>query len=124
MIDTIYNAYISSTNSFIEASIPGGLRQILFSDRNIPHSPDKTALRIKLDLIPNYSNYDSILFKLRLNSISKAYYDYSITYFKQNLAEKDFYADPVRVYSDVQGGYGIFAGYNTTEAKLIYKTKH
>jgi hypothetical protein len=118
---SIYNASINSSNTFVDASIKGGLAQIIFSDRNLSHSPDKTIIRIDYEgPKPYYSEDDSVIFELQLLSISKKYYDYSIDYYLQDESEKQFYTDPVNVYSNIKGGYGIFAGYNRSTARIVY----
>ena len=114
------NFGISSPNTFIEAPIWGPLNQFVFTNKSF--EPGIQNVDINLDgwTKNHFANLDSIQFNIKLHSISKAYYDYAISFYKQNQAEKDFYAEPVSVFSNIDGGYGIFAGFNTVEAKIIF----
>lgn len=47
-----------------------------------------------------------------LFSISKNYYTYALSFYKQILANKDFYSELSSVYSNIENGYGIFAAYS------------
>lgn len=113
-----YNVELSSQNTFVEAPVFSSLNQLVFSDKTFNGESD-VALSAILEA-SFQGNYDSTVFSIQLHSVSKAYYNYAITYYKQNQAEKDFYAEPVSVYSNIEDGYGIFAGYNTSEAKIKY----
>jgi hypothetical protein len=119
-ISSSSNLRISSPNTFIEASILAPLNQLVFSN-NTFEAGDQ-IVDIILDYYPkgNLTNWDSAQFNIQLHTISKAYYDYAISFYKQNQAAKDFYAEPVSVFSNIEGGYGIFAGYNSSESKLVY----
>lgn len=117
------NIELSSPNTFIEAPVGGPLDQLVFSDKTFD-----TGTQIVDILTPwcygnPYGELDSIQFDVQLHSISKAYYDYSISFYKQNQAEKDFYAEPVSVYSNTEGGYGIFAGYSTSTLSATFRYK-
>jgi hypothetical protein len=112
-----FNVKLSSPNTYVEAPIYSSLNQIVFSDKtfNGKKDVDLTAV-LEASFQNNYN--DSTVFYVQLHSISNAYYNYAISYFKQNQAEKDFYAEPASVYSNIKGGYGIFAGYSTSEIKI------
>jgi hypothetical protein len=60
-------------------------------------------------------------FELQLYSLTKEYYDYLISYnyFIQNMDNP--FADPVQVYTNVKGGYGIFAGYSLNKKSIPFK---
>jgi len=45
-----------------------------------------------------------------LNSVSKEYYLYVQSLDKHQYAKDDFFAEPVHVYSNIENGFGIFAG--------------
>jgi Domain of unknown function (DUF4249) len=60
-------------------------------------------------------NYDLYL---ELRTISRTYYNYSYSLLQQVQAVSDPFAEFKNVYTNVKGGYGIFAGYQTTRKKV------
>lgn len=70
------------------------------------------------DLKVYFSNYiltqNPMLF-VRLNSISEAYYNYNKSFklHQQNMGNP--FAEPVQVYTNIENGLGIFAGYSYDE---------
>jgi hypothetical protein len=50
--------------------------------------------------------------KITLRTLSKDFYDYLTTTSLQNNTSGDPFAQPVNVYNNVEGGFGIFAGYS------------
>jgi hypothetical protein len=104
--------------------------RVFFTDKTFNGSPQNIELIFDnyflvrqndhLVIDPEFSICDSIVYTIKLFSISKAFYNYSSSYYKQTLAEKDFYADPVSVYSNINGGFGIFAGYSYSKTSYTY----
>ena len=62
--------------------------------------------------LDEFSNgkYDKIY--IRLKSTSAAYYSYATTFKKFKEVQGDPFAQPVQVFNNIDGGYGIFAGYS------------
>lgn len=76
---------------------------------------DGTIQRFILkDLYLNASNASNFEMELEVRSISEAYYNYFTSYNKQSYNQGNFLAEPVIVYSNIENGYGIFAGYTST----------
>lgn len=113
------NNFFKTSNTYVEAALPTTLFQVVFSDKTFNGLSQTFNLNMQT-YYPYFPFNDSTIFYIKLHSISKAYYDYAISFYKQKLAEKDFYAEPVSVYSNIEGGYGIFAGYSTSEVKIKY----
>lgn len=55
---------------------------------------------------------------LEIKSIPKDYYEYQLSLYQQMLGEADAFSDPRNVHSNIEGGYGIFAIYNSITYKL------
>lgn len=53
-------------------------------------------------------------FVLVISSITKEYYNYGKKIVDQYIASRDPFGEPVRIPSNIQGGIGIFSGYNST----------
>ncbi len=49
-----------------------------------------------------------------LRALSEDYYLFQSTYFKYQFSSGDLFAQPVQVYNNVENGFGIFAGFNST----------
>ena len=59
-------------------------------------------------------HYDGANIYIKLYSLSESYYLYLKSFYQQVEAEKDFFSEPVQVYGNIEGGRGIFAGYNVS----------
>lgn len=57
--------------------------------------------------------------ELRLHSISASYFDYLNTRLIQNRTRNDPFAQPTQIYSNIENGLGIFAGYSTSSVSLL-----
>lgn len=68
------------------------------------------------DIIVGYNvdleNYDDLL--IISKNITKEHFDYRRTTRLQSQNYKDPFAEPVTIISNIQGGHGIFAGFNQT----------
>ncbi|MCF6242218.1 MAG: DUF4249 domain-containing protein [Bacteroidales bacterium] len=58
-------------------------------------------------------NIISVTYVVYLNSISKDYYQYYKSLSKHLEAQYEFFMEPVQVYTNVENGFGIFAGYSS-----------
>ena len=54
---------------------------------------------------------------VELRSISKDLYNYANTITYKSLTD-DFFSEPVQIYNNVKGGYGIVAGYSTSSKNI------
>lgn len=52
---------------------------------------------------------DGLTFTIILKEISHGYYQYSLDFNRQRDIDRDFWAEPVSIYSNIEGGAGIFA---------------
>jgi hypothetical protein len=59
----------------------------------------------------SYYEVDNLFFYIL--SVSKTYYLYEISAYKQIDTKNNIMAEPVKVYNNIEGGMGIFAGYST-----------
>jgi hypothetical protein len=58
-------------------------------------------------------------YRILLKSLSKAYYQYRITYNLQVVATEDPFANPAQVFNNIENGYGIFAAYNQSAIEYL-----
>lgn len=94
-------------------------RSIVFSDSYFSNSifnielKELERLNIDLDQGCNAENvYCKRLFKIHVGNITKELYDYLYTSALQDINYKDPFSEPVNIISNIENGYGIFAGYN------------
>ena len=85
------------------------------------------ATTIKLLLKADCENPDRTIcngmYSIQLRSVSRAYYLYMSTYYMQlgQRKKNGFYGqeEPVRVYTNVANGFGLFAGYQEASRKFM-----
>jgi hypothetical protein len=58
-------------------------------------------------------------YRILLKTLSKAYYQYRITYNLQVVATEDPFANPTQVFNNIENGYGIFAAYNQSAMEYL-----
>ncbi len=66
---------------------------------------------------------DSIPVRIKFFSICEDLYKYIISYNKAEETEFNPFSQPVKVFSNVQNGLGIFSGYSVTDYDLILRRK-
>jgi hypothetical protein len=71
--------------------------------------------------ISDYSYYDSdtVWLKVQMEQIDPSYFLYVRSYKAYEQARGNPFAEPVQVYTNVQGGYGIFAGSSAAGFSII-----
>jgi len=71
-----------------------------------------------------YKNfYDDVeehsVYYIRFYTVTKEFYQYYISLAKHINAQDEFFMEPVQVYSNIENGFGIFAGYSTDIDSVI-----
>lgn len=94
-----------SFSDFLEGQEANYVERVFFSDELFDGS-DRTFTFYPTNVVD-----EKIYFYLL--SVSKTYYLYEISSYKQIDAKSNIMAEPVKVYNNVDGGMGIFAGYST-----------
>jgi len=64
-------------------------------------------------------NVISINYIVYLNSVSEDYYLYYKSLSKHLIAQDEFFMEPVQVYTNIENGFGIFAGYSTDVDSVV-----
>ena len=120
VVQEVY-AYFSSVGDFFG----GGDNELLLTDElfngrehaqrinydyQIPLLLGDTMPNDSIDISQLVSTY--LITELRLSS--EDYYLFQSTYFKYQFSSGDPFAQPVQVYNNVENGFGIFAGFNST----------
>jgi len=113
------NIEVESGSSFVEAEIWGGVSQLVFSDQSFTDSIQDITAKIYFSHLYPEENMDSTVLEAKLMTVSKEYFNYATSFYQQTIAEEDIFAEPVTVYSNITGGYGIFAGYSYHSANII-----
>ncbi|MFQ5568133.1 MAG: DUF4249 domain-containing protein [Rhodothermales bacterium] len=72
---------------------------------------------INLDIEESFLRDEGTLF-VNLYGISKAYYDYALSYELHQEARDNPFAEPVQVFTNVKNGFGIFAGFSRYQLAL------
>ncbi|MCK4662327.1 MAG: DUF4249 domain-containing protein [Bacteroidales bacterium] len=117
-------SYYPSLLSF-EAKDPECL---LFNDNNINGKKHELKIYYWAPMFTDKDGVNCHIIKLKFNSVSQNYYKYK-TSLLQHLYNQQWdilygLGEPVNVFSNINNGYGIFAGYQTDiETILIEKTE-
>lgn len=87
-----------------------------FSDRALPDRP----VSVRLDVRRDTQTFEGVVQvdRLRLAVVSETYYRYQRATVRDGVIASDLFGQPARVPSNVDGGYGIFAGFAATEVVL------
>lgn len=117
--DTSYysDSYFESDDIIIENWLYlEGKEYIMFTDNLISGNTYKLTVRFYLDSYGfDYDfvgNLDQMMIIAHLFSVSEAYYQYFKTYSMHRNAIENAFAEPVQVYSNVENGLGVFAGFS------------
>jgi len=122
-VNNYYEIAILSKDSSIIQTFNVRSPVITLDNENDPNSPgtilftDELFNGQKLDLNIFVSSYDTPIIVLK--NVSRNYYEYRKSiiahFYNQNVERDDVYSmfkgDPVELYSNVNNGFGIFAGY-------------
>ncbi len=89
--------------------------EVLFSDDAYNGQKITLEIRISNYLRPsNPEDMEEIPYILVLNSVSKEYYLFHRSLKAYNSVEDNFFAEKVQIYNNIIGGYGLVAGYSSS----------
>lgn len=107
-----YHPYIYSDDPGIDSEEIENSEGIFFSDALFPGQ--EFTVNVKMETY-NWQGYaDPIRYRVYFRSISEDYYKYKVTSALQSYTSGDPFAQPVKVYNNIQNGLGVFAGYSQT----------
>jgi len=89
---------------------------ILFKDTNFDGMNKEFLFEPRFELDRSiYAEPSNIIIELR--SISKEYYNYYTSVYRQTSQANVPFSDPFIIFSNIENGYGVFAGYNKHQVK-------
>jgi hypothetical protein len=104
-----YNAHIWSEDPAINAKEIANSEGFFFSDALF--NGKEFSLNVKMS--PNHwGTSTKIKYYVFLRSLNEDYYRYKTTSLLQNYTSSDPFAQPVKVFNNIENGFGIFAGYS------------
>lgn len=121
--DPIIEEELYDINSNNGQSDGSNLEGIVFSDKVI--NGQKYSLTISIPITQIYDDsfkaiYPEVTVPLKLYSITEEYFKYIQTLNLYNAKFGNPLAEPVLVYSNITGGYGIFAGSSVSCKPIVY----
>jgi len=109
--------YITSNNVAIEDNSDDyGNQSLFFKDELF--NGESLKLELKFN---DWTNSKSNYYFVELSSMSKAGYLYRKTVRNFNNSNGDMFAEPVQVYSNIENGFGIFAGVSTYKDSILFE---
>lgn len=103
------NIYFNSDDPIIESWVSEGLG-FVFSDRLFNGSDIDFTIYLNKYM---YYELDTNILEFNIACISKDFYLYAATHNSHLNAQDNPFTEPVQVYTNVENGYGIFAGYSS-----------
>ena len=119
-LETIKFSNSAEINGIDSYNTESSLTGFLFTDESF----NGQSKSIRLELI-NYSGLqDETRYLIaELMHISKDYYNYYTTIQKQTLSQNDIFAEPTQLYTNIEGGLGIFAGASLSTSYILTQPK-
>jgi hypothetical protein len=115
----IYESFTAKTDP--ASSLTDTVREyglvLLFSDKNF--NGLQKDLTLNLRNLRGANRYTSLTVYAEVFTISKAYFDYQRT--MELYQRSNYNSEPVHVYSNIQGGYGIFAAAAYKQLPFVVK---
>lgn len=106
--------------SFINESLVQNLNPtdggLLFKDTNFDGLTNEFLFQPKFEYDRNLYQVPSTII-IELRSISKEYYNYYTSVYRQSSQGSVPFSDPTVIFSNIENGYGVFAGYNKHQVK-------
>lgn len=99
---------------------PEDIRVLVFSDKLFKDNVCDISFEI-IDGLYSAGVKDSTVLVTKLYTLSEELYRYLITFHGQYIADFSFMAEPVQVYSNIENGLGIFAGYSLDSLAISIK---
>lgn len=106
--------YIVNGYEDVDGEIYGS--ELYFSDETFNGQTNIFTARTYLNEL---GEFQEGFFVVSIISMSEELFKYNVTFSKYQEAQGDFFAEPVRVYSNVENGFGIFGG-SSVESDTIY----
>lgn len=119
-IKNFSTVYFNSDDPVIEEWVNWG-EGAIFSDDIFNGNSYKINIDVYIGDIVSYDSTGVTLYYY-LNSISREYYLYLLSLAKYQNTNSDFFAEPVRVYSNITNGLGIFAGYSSAVDSILFES--
>lgn len=97
-----------------------GFNGYLFNDESF----NGQSKSIRLELFNFYEEQEITRYLIaELMHISKDYYNYFTSIQKQNISQNDIFAEPTQLYTNIEGGLGIFAGASINTNYILTQPK-
>lgn len=107
---------VAAGNRDISGNTDG--EELFFNDETFNGSDFSFAfIHIEQDGIPADIE-PKTYFEITVKNVSEAYYKYRLSYAKYQKTNGSPFAEPVQVYSNIEKGFGLFAGYSTYKKRF------
>jgi hypothetical protein len=111
----LFPVSVKSDDPLIEGTMEYGIwMYCYFSDLLIENKESVVTCEFKLYLSYRDTNYIDI----QLNSLSENYYLYTRSVDQYLKSLDNFYSEPVQIFSNIENGYGIFAGFSRSTYRI------
>ncbi|HEY0743900.1 MAG TPA: DUF4249 domain-containing protein [Chryseosolibacter sp.] len=107
-----FNPYIYSDDPGIDAEEIENSEGFFFPDALF--NEEQFTINVKMSTHNWWGATTPTKYRIYFRSLSEDYYRYKTSSALQNYASGDPFAQPVKVYSNIQNGFGVFAGYSQT----------
>ena len=91
--------------------VPYPLKAVYLTDKHFNGKTYKTTVGINVTELMYSGAVGKLISEIQVQSVSKEMYEYLTSIEEKNLRIADPFSEPVQVYSNIDNGIGIFAGY-------------
>lgn len=109
--DLLNGGQVSATDIGGVPLFAGEWHGILIEDKNFSDNERVLTLDLGPESLALDTRRDEFELRAELRAVSKAYYDYYLTATRQLEVQGNAFAEPVRIFNNVTGGFGNVSGY-------------
>jgi hypothetical protein len=114
-IDTVlYYAGLETDDPIVEEFMSNS-GELLFSDKTFPNQTYNFKAKYHAYMLEN-----AISLTIELHTVTEAYYLYRFTQRQQDWIDGDPFAEPAQVQTNIENGYGIFAGTGKDSVNITF----
>jgi len=120
---TFLNSFLINDLINLDNSTGLGSTGLVYTDNSLLFKDDESVASniVSFDIGFTFPHTKEAIrnFRFELRTVSEEYYKFHIAKRKQELVQNDEFAEPIISFSNIEGGLGLFGGYNSVQIDTI-----